>query len=123
MKRRTTVGLLLGSLLLASSYCIGQQVGSDQAFSREIAMSDMDAESYWQNPEANKAKALSTTRIALAYTQAARDPKLTQVVVVDAMNTYYSRKDTDGAAAATVKLQLLQVAQNQRIIQLLEQRK
>jgi nitrogen-specific signal transduction histidine kinase len=90
---------------------------------------EMEARLYALAPEQNKDKADAANKLTELYSQIARNPIASRHLVSSMLRDYTSvREGARGAAQvsqvadeAGIKFQMLVIAQNQRIIELLEQ--
>lgn len=114
MKRKTFFGAtLLAGVVFSSGFVLGQNAQTDlnQDFDREVEAATDDLDSGLR--EERKAGARATEEAA---NKAVGNLAFTRTLARDALQGIYTGDDPKAAA----KIQTLQIAQNQRIVELLE---
>ena len=123
---------MLGVLLLAGGYVAGQETSPSQKARANFQLVLQNAEAgtglFGSDAEQFAKYSNSSTEIAELYKRAAGNNDLTKAAMTATARQYYGAKLSTQSAVqvaqiadeASVRLQLLQTAQNQRIIGLLE---
>jgi hypothetical protein len=101
----------------------------DLALLVQLITAETEAKLYALAPEENKDKSGATRKVAEVYARIAQRPTASQLLLSTILSDYSSDRYraqsamqvSQTADEASVKLQMLMIAQNQRIIELLEQ--
>ena len=129
---RTSVVFVIGLLLFASGYLLAQGIAKDNDKSSDLALeqfkNETDANLYVLDPKGHEDKAEAFKRFSTMYGRTAADTEMQRAFVAQTLNKYYvdkaqaksAQQSTEVMQEAALRLQLLQSAQNQRIINLLE---
>lgn len=106
-----------------------QQLSPDAQFAFDILVAEIQVLLYEQNPDGNKDKADADAKLIDLYAEAIKRPGVVRRLVGRSYSNYVRMKDraagalqvSQAADEAAVKMNMVLIAQNQRIIELLEQ--